>query len=125
MPLGAGLSALGMSAAHIVAAFVVSKRDRKNNRMLMESFLAIGIGFLAIGHYGNSTPGGQEKSSARAVIDSSSRRVREAYRDAMLDREDHLDALLRRAGVDDVCLSTDRPYVHDLVELFHRRERQR
>ncbi len=48
MPLGAGLSALGMSAAHIVAAFVVSKRDRKNNRMLMESFLAIGIGFLTL-----------------------------------------------------------------------------
>jgi uncharacterized membrane protein len=48
MPLGAGLSALGMSAAHIIAAFVVSKRDRKNNRMLMESFLAIGIGFLTL-----------------------------------------------------------------------------
>jgi uncharacterized membrane protein len=48
MPLGAGLSALGMSAVHIVAAFVVSKRDRKNNRLLMESFLAIGIGFLTL-----------------------------------------------------------------------------
>jgi uncharacterized membrane protein len=48
MPLGAGLSALGMSAAHIVAAFAVSKRDRKNNRLLMESFLAIGIGFLTL-----------------------------------------------------------------------------
>ncbi len=48
MPLGAGLSALGMSATHIVGAFVVSKRDRKNNQMLMETFLAIGIGFLTL-----------------------------------------------------------------------------
>lgn len=61
----------------------------------------------------------------RAVIDSSSRRVREAYRQAMLNHEDHLDTLLRRSGVDEVSLSTDRPYVHDLIELFHRRERQR
>ena len=65
------------------------------------------------------------ETGARAVIDSSSRRVREAYRDAMEHREQRLDATLRRAGVDDVSLSTDRPYVHDLVELFHRRERRR
>ena len=65
------------------------------------------------------------ETGARAVIDSSSRRVRAAYSTAMLDHEEHVDTLLRRAGVDDVSLSTDRPYVHDLIELFHRRERQR
>jgi uncharacterized protein (DUF58 family) len=65
------------------------------------------------------------ETGARSVIDSSSRRVRKAYRDAMLDHEEQLDGLLRRAGVDDVSLSTDRPYVNDLIELFHRRERRR
>ncbi len=65
------------------------------------------------------------ETGARAVIDSSSRRVRSAYREQMEQREERLDAMLRRTGVDDVSLSTDRPYVHDLVELFHRRERRR
>lgn len=65
------------------------------------------------------------ETGERATIDTSSRRVREAYRATMERREEETASLLRRAGVDDVELSTDRPYVHDLVELFHRRERRR
>jgi uncharacterized protein (DUF58 family) len=61
----------------------------------------------------------------RAVVDTSSRRVREAYRAAIQQEEDRLVSSLRRCGVDDVELSTDRPYVHDLIELFHRREHRR
>jgi uncharacterized protein (DUF58 family) len=65
------------------------------------------------------------ETGARAMIDSSSRRVRDAYAAAAMDREDGLTMTLRRAGVDDVELSTVREYVHDLVELFHRREKRR
>jgi uncharacterized protein (DUF58 family) len=65
------------------------------------------------------------ESGGRRLIDSSSRRVREAYRQAMEDHDEAVAAILRRSGVDDVELSTDRPYVHDLVELFHKRERRR
>jgi uncharacterized protein (DUF58 family) len=65
------------------------------------------------------------ETGERTLIDSSSRRVRDAYREAMEDHEDAVTAVLRRTGVDGVELSTDRPYVHDLVELFHKRERRR
>ncbi|HMN39305.1 MAG TPA: DUF58 domain-containing protein [Phycisphaerales bacterium] len=65
------------------------------------------------------------ETGARALIDSSSRGVREAYAAAALEREDGLTATLRRAGVDEVELSTDREYVHDLVGLFHKREKRR
>ncbi len=65
------------------------------------------------------------ETGLRAIIDSSSRRVREAYAAAAADRDEALTMTLRRAGVDDVELSTDREYVHDLVELFHRREKRR
>jgi uncharacterized protein (DUF58 family) len=65
------------------------------------------------------------ETGACSVIDTSSRRVREAYRDAMDKHDARLVSLLRRSGVDDAELSTDRPYVHDLVELFRRRERRR
>jgi len=61
----------------------------------------------------------------RAVIDTSSRRVRDAYRAAMERQAERMTAAARRAGVDDVEISTDRPYVHDLVELFHKREKRR
>jgi uncharacterized protein (DUF58 family) len=65
------------------------------------------------------------ETGGRTTIDTSSRRVRDAYRRAMEDHDDAVTGMLRRAGVDGVDLSTDRPYVHDLVELFHRRERRR
>lgn len=59
------------------------------------------------------------------TIDTSSKAVRRAYAElAATHREDIVDAL-RRSGADDVALSTDREYVHDLVELFHKRERRR
>jgi uncharacterized protein (DUF58 family) len=65
------------------------------------------------------------ETGARMMIDSSSRRVREAYAERAQAREDELTWSLRRAGVDDVELSTQREYVHDLVEMFHRREKRR
>lgn len=65
------------------------------------------------------------ETGGRRLIDSSSRRVREAYRAAMQDHEVAITSTLRRSGVDDVSLSTDRPYIHDLVELFHKREGRR
>lgn len=59
------------------------------------------------------------------TIDTSSTAVRRAYAAlAAQQREDVADAI-RRSGADEVTLSTSREYVHDLVELFHKRERRR
>lgn len=65
------------------------------------------------------------ESGVRSAIDTSSRRVREAYAAAAVERDEETLRSIRRVGADDVTLSTDRPYVHDLVELFHRREHRR
>lgn len=60
-----------------------------------------------------------------AAIDTSSRRVREAYAALAEERDEETLRGIRRVGADEVTLSTDRPYVHDLVELFRRREHRR
>jgi uncharacterized protein (DUF58 family) len=65
------------------------------------------------------------ETGERAVLDTSSRRVRAAYEALAAEHRESLAMTLRRYGVDEVELATDRPYVHDLVELFHARERRR
>lgn len=65
------------------------------------------------------------ESGRFAAIDTSSRRVREAYATMAEERDEDTLRGIRRVGADEVTLSTDRPYVHDLVELFRRREHRR
>jgi uncharacterized protein (DUF58 family) len=60
-----------------------------------------------------------------ATIDTSSPRVRRAYRDAFENAARTLDSRLDRLGIDRVRVSTDRPYVHDLAEFFREREMRR
>ncbi len=59
------------------------------------------------------------------TIDTSSAAVRAAYARLAHERRSGVADAIRRAGADEVALSTDREYVHDLVELFHARERRR
>lgn len=58
-------------------------------------------------------------------LDTSSARVRAAYRDSMAALQNRKDRVLDRLGIDHVTLATDRPYVHELVEFFLRREARR
>jgi uncharacterized protein (DUF58 family) len=58
------------------------------------------------------------------VLDTSSRKVREAYRQSAEDAAARRESALRRLGVDCLSLSTASPYVHDLVAFFKQRERR-
>jgi uncharacterized protein (DUF58 family) len=70
------------------------------------------------------------ETGRRLVIDTASRRVRDAYHPAGARRpgprrvtalHDRLD----RLGIDRISLSTASPYVHELAMFFRRRERRR
>ena len=65
------------------------------------------------------------ETGERFVIDTSSRGVRKRFEAMMAQREDALKVQFRRLGLDHVAISTDRPYVHSLIELFRRREKRR
>lgn len=65
------------------------------------------------------------ETGRRLLLDTASRRVREAYRRAAAGRRRALESSLRRIGVDRVSISTDRPYLHDLMMLFRAREHRR
>lgn len=58
-------------------------------------------------------------------FDTSSRRVRESYEAAAIRREGELQRVLARAEVDRVALSTDTPFVPELIRYFRLRERRR
>lgn len=55
-------------------------------------------------------------------VDSSSRKVREAYREWWLKRNKQLDTMLKKSGVDYVNINTSDDYVKSLVSLFKKRE---
>ena len=55
-------------------------------------------------------------------VDSSSNRVREAYRRDWIERNKQLDSLLKKTGLDYVNISTREDYVKSLVALFKKRE---
>lgn len=94
---------------HDVVAAVV--RDRRDAELVAAGLLRV-----------RDPETGQE-----VVIDTSSRRVRDAYRDSFRRADVQLDQALAGAGLrggrSRVDLWTHEPPVHSLVELFHRRER--
>ncbi|MBX3359011.1 MAG: DUF58 domain-containing protein [Phycisphaeraceae bacterium] len=61
----------------------------------------------------------------RVLLDTSSRRVRNAYRALSHSIRGQLDATLSRLGIDRVSIGTDRDYIHELTKLFKRREHRR
>jgi uncharacterized protein (DUF58 family) len=65
------------------------------------------------------------ETGARAVIDLAGKRARRLFAAAALERSATLLRELRRAGVDLIDVSTDRPYVQTLIDFFRMRERRR
>jgi len=58
------------------------------------------------------------------LVDTSSRRFRNKYSNNCAQRFDELNILLRTINVDCISISTDKPYLQDLVRFFHMRHRR-
>lgn len=65
------------------------------------------------------------ETGERAVFDTNSAGVRRAWRERYSEQERSVDRMLRTARVDCVDVSTDRPFIHDLVRYFQVREGRR
>jgi uncharacterized protein (DUF58 family) len=59
-----------------------------------------------------------------ALVDTSSRQFRNKYSSTSAQRFDSLKSMLRTINVDCISISTDRPYIQDLVRFFHMRHRR-
>ena len=59
------------------------------------------------------------------LVDTSSAAFRNRYSQTSAGRFGNLKNLLKSVNVDCISISTDRPYIHDLVEFFHMRHRRR
>jgi uncharacterized protein (DUF58 family) len=60
-----------------------------------------------------------------ALVDTSSRQFRDRYSSTSAQRFDSLKNMLRTINVDCVGISTDKPYIQDLIRFFHIRHRRR
>jgi uncharacterized protein (DUF58 family) len=58
------------------------------------------------------------------LIDTASRRFRNRYGKNSAGRFDNLRNMLRSINVDCINISTDKPYIQDLVQFFHMRHRR-
>jgi len=58
------------------------------------------------------------------VVDTSSRRFREQYSGKSARRFEELKEMLRSIKVDCISISTDKPYVQDVVRFFHMRHKR-
>jgi len=59
-----------------------------------------------------------------ALVDTSSRQFRSKYSNTSAQRFDNLKSMLRTINVDCISISTDKPYIQDLVRFFHMRHRR-
>lgn len=67
----------------------------------------------------------EDPETGRTVlVDTSSRRVRDAYRQAMASAAERRAQVVQRLGIDRLALDTASPYVHELVRFFKQRERR-
>jgi uncharacterized protein (DUF58 family) len=58
------------------------------------------------------------------LVDTSSRKFRNQYNSTTAQRFDELKNMLRTINVDCISISTDKPYIQDLVRFFHMRHRR-
>jgi uncharacterized protein (DUF58 family) len=58
------------------------------------------------------------------LVDTSSRRFRSQYGAASSQRFDALTSTLRSINVDFIPVTTDRPYINDVIQFFHMRHRR-
>ena len=56
------------------------------------------------------------------LVDTRSRRVRDAFAAQAAAENEALHSLFRRCGVDTLDVATDRPYINDVRRLFKRRQ---
>jgi uncharacterized protein (DUF58 family) len=59
------------------------------------------------------------------LVDTSSKRFRSQYGQKSANRFESLRSMFRSVNVDCIPITTDRPYLHDLVQFFHMRHRRR
>jgi len=64
------------------------------------------------------------ETGERTIIDTGSRRVREAFARQAAEARQARDRMLRAADVDTVAVTTDRPYPEALLRFFRMRERR-
>ncbi len=57
-------------------------------------------------------------------VDTSSPRVREAYKKQIVQQKVARDTLFKRLGLDNISIATHRPYIAPLAEFFRRRARR-
>jgi uncharacterized protein (DUF58 family) len=60
-----------------------------------------------------------------AIVDTSSKAFARKYTEAATRRFDQLKSMFRSIKIDTVTISTDRPYIQDLVRFFHMRHRRK
>ncbi|MHC4557420.1 MAG: DUF58 domain-containing protein [Planctomycetota bacterium] len=58
------------------------------------------------------------------LIDTSSRKFHNQYGNKSLNRFNELKSVLRSINVDCISVSTDKPYIQDLVQFFHMRHKR-
>lgn len=61
------------------------------------------------------------ETGRKAWVDTSSRKVREHYREAWDERSSRMNGILTRSRVDNVAIAADEDYVKALIKLFKRR----
>ncbi|OHB66859.1 MAG: hypothetical protein A2Y77_17300 [Planctomycetes bacterium RBG_13_62_9] len=64
------------------------------------------------------------ETSQIMLVDTSSRRFRSRYGDHSSRRFDELKGMFRSSNVDFIPITTDRPYMNDLIQFFHMRHRR-
>jgi uncharacterized protein (DUF58 family) len=64
------------------------------------------------------------ETGERVLVDTRRRRIRDAFARSGRDEHESLMSHMRSMGVDTLDLSTDRPYMKDLLNFFRRRERR-
>jgi len=64
------------------------------------------------------------ESGETVLIDAGSRRARRAWERLAAESASRLSELLRSAGVDEIVVRTDRPYIRDLLRFFRTREKR-
>ncbi len=64
------------------------------------------------------------ESGERVVVDTSSKAFRKSYRENTFKHESRLKEIFRSTGIDSIAVTTDKPYINDLVKFFHMRHRR-
>jgi len=59
------------------------------------------------------------------VVDTRNKKFRKEYSDSTTKQADELKNMLKSINIDSINISTDKPYIHDLVRFFHMRHRRR